>query len=484
MGLLDGLSGGDRVDIEALRREVANLKDLLRKATGERDQLRGNYTKQLDQTHALILRLKALVSCLISNQIMERTWDLLENALAIRKGGIFMKNPAGWKPVLTRGFDKDPAPVIPLDEESLATHAAKHGIGLTLAHIRANDELNYLERRGVIPDAKLVAPVWLRGSVQGLLIICTYGGNVFSSDDDFEIVTMVGSLLGLVIQNTQIVFQQKAQLEQKKQELTQKDQELLEKTKQLDRVRNLFSRMVAPEVIQAIEKNPRGIVLGGSRQRVAIFFADVRGFTRLAERMPPERVVDLLNQYFSNLTDIVLKYRGTLDKFMGDGAMVLFGTPLPLASPCHAAIATAIEVQRMVIASVKKWVANGFPAFSLGIGLNYEDVVVGQLGSPRLSNFTAVGDGVNMASRLCGLALGGEVLVSESFFAELKGWKAGHEVRSGVAIKGRSEACTVHSLWVDEQAGFEPCPGCDGVLDPSGSFCASCGYRGIGDPAP
>ncbi|MFZ2958788.1 MAG: adenylate/guanylate cyclase domain-containing protein [Candidatus Ozemobacteraceae bacterium] len=480
MGLLDSLLGGpSKAELEAAKREIATLKDHFHKANAEREQLRVSLTKQIDQVHALISRMKGVVGCMVGDQVLDRTWDLLENALAIKKGAIYTKSAAGWKPTLARGFGKEGAPVIPLEEESIATHAAKHGVGLSLAHIRNTDDLKYLERRGIISDIKLAAPIRIQGQVQGILLICIYGGNVFSGEDDLELVQMVSSLLGLVIQNTLIFQEKNSALAKKTEELDQKSQELSQKEKELGRVRNLFSQMVSPEVIQAIEANPEGIVLGGSRQRIAIFFADVRGFTRLAEQMSPEKVVDLLNLYFANLTEIILKHRGTLDKFMGDGAMALFGTPVPIENPCQAAVSAAHEIQKMVSQSVKTWVASGFPALSVGIGISFEDVVVGHVGSPRLSNFTAVGDGVNFTSRLCSLALGGEVIVSDSCFAELGEWKDGHDARSGISLKGRSELVTVHSIWIEEKPETLPCPACGQVLSPSGRFCSACGFRGI-----
>ncbi|MBF0500409.1 MAG: hypothetical protein HQM09_09765 [Candidatus Riflebacteria bacterium] len=479
MGLLDGLMGGGKAELEASRRENANLKDQYQKVNVEREQLRNNLTKQVDQTHALITRMKQLVGCLAGEQVLQHTWELLENALAIRKGAIYSKTATGWQPTLVRGFGKEVAPVIPLDEESMPTHAAKHGVPLNLAQIRNNDDLKYLERRGVISDVKIVSPVRVHGQVRELIIICAYSGNIFAGEDDLEMVQMVSALLGLVIQNTLILEQRNAAVQQKTQELSEKSQELSLKSEELGRVRGLFSRMVSPEVIRAIEQNPEGIVLGGSRQRIAIFFADVRGFSRLAEQMSPEKVIDLLNQYFANFTEIILKHQGTLDKFMGDGAMALFGTPVPLDNPSQAAVAAALEIQSMVAGSIKDWMAKGFPALSVGIGISYEDVVVGHVGSPRLSNFTAVGDGVNFASRLCSIALGGEIVVSESLFAQLGEWKGGHETRSGIRLKGRSEPVTTHSLWLDDKHKAILCPNCGQALSPSGQFCSICGFRGI-----
>jgi len=235
--------------------------------------------------------------------------------------------------------------------------------------------------------------------------------------------------------------------------------------------------MVAPEVIKYIEQNPGGVNLGGKRQKVAILFADIRGFTSLSEKSEPEQVIDLLNKFFTELTDVVINEGGTLDKLMGDAAMVLFGTPVHLDNPCLNAVKTAVGIQKAVAASMPGWVADGFPEFSVGIGINYQDVVMGNVGSERLSNFTAIGDGVNIASRLCSLASGNEIVIAESVYSSIIDQIGDAEKRTGVKVKGKAKEMTVYSLVNGKEFKDKKCPKCGAEVGEGIRFCGGCGYK-------
>jgi len=463
MGLLDSLAGPKK-ELEELKKEVARLREAAARSEKEVELFKQKNIQLIDRTHSFLERIRLLVGTLEDADVAARTWDLLDLTLSIKKGGIFSKKEDGWHPDFSVGFGKNPPPVIPLQEESLATFAAEQEIIMSLAHVKRQDDLAYLERRGVIPDVKIACPVRVRGKVEKLIIVCQYSGNVFSGEDDCDLIQMAATLLGLVLTNTQIIAERKAALDKKTQEL--------------EKIRLIFSRMVAPEVIQYIEKNPQGIILGGTRQRVVIFFADIRGFTQMSEKLQPEKVIELLNKYFTKLTDIIIKYKGTLDKFMGDAAMVLFGTPIPLENPCLNAVMAGEEIQAFVQDNMPQWVAAGFPAFSVGIGINFQDVVVGNVGSQRLSNFTAIGDGVNVAFRLCAIAGGGEILVTKGVLEKLKGkWKGKVEERAGITVKGKSEVMTVYALSKEIHFEAGPCPKCGNYLQEGTKFCGKCGYR-------
>lgn len=437
MGILDGILGGgaDKKEFEELKKECAALKDKLRRSEGERDSVRVKLTEQIDQTHAMVGRLKALVGCLESGQVLPRAWDLLDNSLGIKKGAVLVRSKTGWSVTLSKGFPENRVPEVPFDEESLINLVAREGIPLSVADLKKTDDLAYMERRGVISDVRIACPVRIRDKVEGIIVICAYSGNIFQGNDDVELVHVVSGLLGLVTTNALILEERKTALNKQTQELA--------------KVKNLFYHMVAPEIIQHIESNPAGLKLGGSVQKIAILFADVRGFSRIAETINPERVVDLLNLYFDQFTEIIMKNKGTMDKFLGDGAMVLFGTPVRFGDPADSAVKAAFEIQTMVQENMRKWVGQGIPAFSIGIGISYEDVVVGNIGSTKLSNFTAVGNGVNLASRLCAMALGGEILATESCFKNLKAWKGKHEVRKNIPIRGKTETISVYVLLPD-----------------------------------
>ena len=465
MGLLDSLKGsGSKEEILSLRGELNTIKKKLKDAEAREDLNQQKYLELIDKTHAFMERLKILVGTLEGESVLEKCWNLLDLALNVKKGAIYAVAEEGWFPEFHKGFPENEIPVIPPEEDSMAGYAAENGLIMSLAYLRKQDDLAYLERRGVIPDAKIVCPVRVENKVTKLIIICAYSGNVFAGEDDLDTVQMVATILGLVLQNTKIIADHKSAIFAQRREI--------------DRLRNMFSSMVAPEVIEFIEKNPSGIVLGGLRQPVAILFADIRGFTTIASEITPEKTIELLNKFFTVVTDIVIKTQGTLDKFMGDAAMALYGTPVGLDNPIRAALQAAIRIQKTLDMRMSQWEAEGFPRYGVGIGINFQEVVVGNVGSRRLSNFTAIGDGVNVASRLCSIAKAGEILVSESCAEQLSQWQGKINKISDVSIKGKAEPINVYSI-TEVLPGLGVCPQCGKDLPVKARFCGSCGYRQV-----
>jgi adenylate cyclase len=143
-------------------------------------------------------------------------------------------------------------------------------------------------------------------------------------------------------------------------------------------------------------------------------FADIRGFTRISEHAQPERIVSLLNRYFSAMTDIIFAHGGTLDKYLGDGLMALFGAPTATPDDANNAINAAVAMQRRILGINLELREEGLPEIGVGMGLHTGEVIVGYIGSERRSEYTAIGDTVNTASRLESNALGGEILISDA----------------------------------------------------------------------
>src|SRR5581483_4101964 len=176
--------------------------------------------------------------------------------------------------------------------------------------------------------------------------------------------------------------------------------------------RAALERFLAPQLVEMIAAHPEKVVkLGGQNQKVSVMFADIRGFTGIAEALPPERVVDLLNEYFTRVTDVIFGNGGTLDKYLGDGVMAVFGPPISKGGDADNAVRTAIEMQRLVQQLNRDAVSRGWPELRIGIGINTGVVTAGNIGSPRRIDYTVVGDAVNVAARLMAFARGGQVVI-------------------------------------------------------------------------
>ena len=209
------------------------------------------------------------------------------------------------------------------------------------------------------------------------------------------------------------------------------------------RVKDLLGRYVSFQVAKQI-LDQGGLNVGGERRQITIIFADIRGFTTVAEQLSPERVVTLLNDYLATMTDVVFKYDGTVDKFLGDGLMAIFGAPLGHGDDVRRALACAKEMQTAFNQLRRKWCAEGLPDLQQGIGVNTGEAVVGSIGSARRLDCTAIGDTVNTAQRLQSLAVGGQILISANTLSRLEGEPT--EALGPMKMKGKREAVNVFRL--------------------------------------
>ena len=167
-------------------------------------------------------------------------------------------------------------------------------------------------------------------------------------------------------------------------------------------LRAVFDKYMAAEVVDEIMRNPESIKLGGEKKELTVFFSDVAGFTTISEKLDPEDLVFLLNEYLSSMTDIILRYRGNVNKYLGDGIMAIFGAPR--GEPTHASLAcfAALENQAALARLREGWTARGYPEMIARIGINSGPLVVGNMGSQARMEYTVMGDSVNLASRLEG----------------------------------------------------------------------------------
>ncbi len=175
-----------------------------------------------------------------------------------------------------------------------------------------------------------------------------------------------------------------------------------------------YSRFMPEYVVKQMLDNPDSFKLGGVNQTITVLFADIRGFTSLSERANPEKIVGLLNKYFTAMTDIIFAHGGTLDKYIGDGLMALFGAPTATPSDPVNAVKAAVTMQKRVQMLNGELRAEGFPSVQVGIGLHTGEATVGYIGSDKRSEYTAIGDTVNLAARLEQNAMGGQILISEA----------------------------------------------------------------------
>jgi adenylate cyclase len=219
---------------------------------------------------------------------------------------------------------------------------------------------------------------------------------------------------------------------------------------ELERRNRLFHDVirsyVSPEVSEQILKNPqRYLKLGGESRQVTTLFADIRGFTHYAQTHSPTRVVELLNLIFKELTEVIFKWRGTFDKYLGDSIMAIYGAPVSYHDDTLRAIRTALDMQAAFNRLREQWEDKEERSLGLGIGINSGEAVVGNIGTELLMDYTVVGDTVNVAQRLEELAQGGQTLITEATVKQVESRAQVIPYRTQV-LRGRQEETTIYEL--------------------------------------
>ena len=231
------------------------------------------------------------------------------------------------------------------------------------------------------------------------------------------------------------------------------------------KIRGAFQYYLTASVINEMLKDPTNLKLGGDKKDLSVLFSDIRGFTTISEKLTPEELVRLLNEYLTAMTNIVFKYEGLLDKYMGDAIMAVFGAPLDQPDHARRACLTALEMMEDLHKLQKKWEAEGRPILNIGIGINTGDMVVGNMGSEMRFDYTVMGDMVNLGSRLEGInkEYGSNIILSEFTYNVVQDSVSCREL-DWVRVKGKNKPVKIFELlgekkdegnWKDLITNFE-----------------------------
>ncbi len=213
-------------------------------------------------------------------------------------------------------------------------------------------------------------------------------------------------------------------------------------------IRKMFSSYVSKRIVDELIRDPSKAKLGGDRKEITVLFSDIRGFTAFSEKLQPEEVVSLLNEYLGAMTEIVFEYEGTLDKFVGDAIVALWGAPI--GQPDHAeracgcALAMIVRLKQLQA----KWAAEGKHVIDIGIGINTGDMVVGNIGAPgKKMDYTVIGDNVNLGARLESLTrqYNNHIIISEYTYSKVKDIVTVNELGS-VTVKGKQQPVVIYDL--------------------------------------
>ncbi len=314
----------------------------------------------------------------------------------------------------------------PTDEPSqdrLATRAVQTGKAIALS---AAELARVREKNPGAPSAVMVVPMLIGDRVVGAIGVENMALNTRGfAEHDSAMLSALGDYAAIAIENANNFA-------------------ALKEAKERDgkRIRGAFERYVAPSVVNRVLLDTREMRIGGNRREISVLFADIRGFTTFSEQADPERVVELLNEYFALATDIIFAREGTLDKFLGDAVMAFFNAPEDQPDHPFRVVDAALALQAAVAELNAR---RGYDMLTFSIGVNLGDAIVGNIGTPRAMNYTAIGDTVNLAKRLQERAEPGQILVEENVIARL-GDRVKAERVGEVQLKGRKEPAIIYEL--------------------------------------
>jgi len=270
----------------------------------------------------------------------------------------------------------------------------------------------------------MCSPLMAAGDrVLGLLYVDSVTAANSFSDEDLQFLVAFSGLVAIGIRNSSYA----------------------EQVKREAMVRSNFERYFAPNIAAEIAQQDTVVPLGGDRRPITILFSDIRGFTSMAESMRPDAIAQLLTEYFSEMVEIIFEHGGTLDKFVGDSVMALWGAPIAQPGDSDRALKAAMAMQEAIGRLNEGWVSAGRPEIGVGIGINYGEVFAGNIGSHRRLEYTVIGDAVNVANRLCSEAGPGEILVSEAL-CRVVTEHVDYEYLPEMALRGRTRSVQVYRV--------------------------------------
>ncbi len=395
-------------------------------ASPQRDKVLEALQRKANILTALYEMSKTLGSVFDLNAIFEKATDIIfRSTPADRVVALLAESATGeledanLTPIAMRARDN-----------KLEAHARRLSIGRTITRKVMKDRVALLSQDAASDEqfagvdsivsqgvrSTICAPLVTESRVHGALYADRLDPFAAFKPDDLELISAVAAQAAVAVENARAH----------------------ERLAREEVARANYSRFLPEYVVKQMLDNPESFKLGGVSQTITILFADIRGFTRISEHAPPEKIVNLLNRYFSAMTDIIFAHGGTLDKYLGDGLMALFGAPTATPDDASNALNAAVAMQRRLLGINRELHDEGLPEIGVGMGLHTGEAIVGYIGSDRRSEYTAIGDTVNTSSRLESNARGGEILISDAT-AQAAHSRYKLQPRDAIMVKNREQ---------------------------------------------
>ncbi len=395
------LSGGTRIDLNDQARSIGTQIAATQKGFLPYDQVSTN-PQQLSQDYER-LRLSHELSREIAlerdlNKLLEKILQTIFRFVRADRGVIFLTEGDDLLPAasLRRDGTDSPIPV----SSTIMSHVVKER-ATVLTHDAAMDFAASKGKSMILNriSSAIVAPLLHDGDILGVLWLDSESLAQFQHKD-LEIVTAIAAQAAMFIEIN--ILGKKI------------EQEIVN--------RERFSRLLSPNVAERVLSGELEVKKGGQLvPACTVFNSDIRGFTSMSEKAQPETIVEMLNEYFEQMVETLFKYEGTLDKFMGDGIMALWGAPVAHPDDALRSVLCALEQKKVLAEFNKSRVASSRHPLDVGIGIHTGPLVAGYIGSSKALSYTVIGDTANTSARLCSVAAAGQIIVSEATLDLLKG---------------------------------------------------------------
>ncbi len=362
-----------------------------------------------------VLELKTLLSIIMAMAI---------KVMQANRGFLLIREKNGeLKPVATHALTTSEAQA-PYSQTIVDT-VLKERVPVLVLDATQDVRFSNRESLRALPLSSVICvPIWERDNIVGVIYVDKAEGTNTFNEEDMYFLSAFANQAAVAITNAK----------------------LFDDVRREERLRTSLQRYLSPNLVdEMVQKSGVTFSLGGEKRKVSILFCDIRGFTSLTEREPVEVVVTLLNEYFSAMSDVIFANHGTLDKFIGDAIMAIYGAPLDLPDNAFQCVKTAIEMREKLVFLNEKWKSGNRPQIQVGFGINTGEAIVGNIGSERRMEYTAIGDMVNVASRIEGETGSNQIFITESTFAEL-GNRVNVKKLSPVKLKGKSSKVQIFEV--------------------------------------
>lgn len=406
----------------------------------EMREIKEEFSKRSMKLTTTLMRIKNLAKSLDRDQIFTNIVEIIAKGLDATKVQLLLNDEKEGKFRIVKAVGMKPKEYKEIEvhheENSMITYLLRQRVNevtggagaLGIKECEMDPKTKGLVGQGALKTL-IAAPIYAEGKLFAIINVESMNNPDYTRDDQ-NLIATCADVAGLVMKNAKLYSATMDDLVSA-QKLSE------DQLKKNEELKGSLARIVSPSVAEMIMSNPSGLKLGGSKCEVTMFFSDIRGFTRMSENMDPTDIVEQLNVYFTRMTDILMELEGTLDKYVGDELMALFGAPVARDDDPIRAVLCGVRMLSALRELQQRWKSENKPIIEIGVGINTGVVTAGYMGSEKQLSYTVIGDNVNLAARVMSVAKGMELFITRSTYEKVEPYFE-IEQRESIMVKGKS----------------------------------------------